>query len=52
MYRNKLTKTDYINLICKLDEKWDSKRGRLYYLTISELKKIYRDLKGVKDVKI
>ena len=39
-----MTKTDLINKICKLDTSWEDKRGRLYYMCLDDLKKLYARL--------
>lgn len=36
-----MTKTDLINKICELDPSWEDKRGRLYYMCLDDLKKLY-----------
>jgi len=41
-----MTKTDLINRICKLDPEWEDKRGRLYYMCLDDLKKLYVRLRN------
>ena len=45
MYRNKLTKTEYIVGICNYDTYWKNKRGRLYYMSLDELKNLFKKSK-------
>ena len=37
-----MTKTDLINMICELDPRWLNARGKLYSMTIKELRKLYK----------
>ena len=41
-----MTKTDLINRICRLDPSWKDKRGRLYYMCLEDLKKLYVRLRN------
>ena len=41
-----MTKTDLINRICKLDSNWEGNRGRLYYMCLEDLKKLYVRLRN------
>lgn len=41
-----MTKTDLINMICELDPRWLNARGRLYSMTIKQLRKLYKKKRG------
>lgn len=44
----KLTKTQLISRICELDPAWLDRRGRLYYMSLDELEKLYERIKHEK----
>lgn len=40
-----MTKTELINKICEMNPKYKNKRGRLYYMYLNQLEKLYQKVK-------
>ena len=45
MNLNKITKTDYVVGICNYEPYWKDKRGRLYYMSLQDLEKLFKKVK-------
>jgi hypothetical protein len=48
MYNNRITKIDYINAICTLDNNYVKKLGHLHYLSLKELKELYDNINNTR----
>lgn len=37
----RLTKTEYVNRLCEIDPKYKEIKGKLYYMDVESLRKLY-----------